>query len=215
MKNILTQFRVLKLNKQWKRIGTCSVRSAIKSMTKTPKSGKEEDLQFRALHIDFPVLDSGEIDFNSVCSILPVKWADWIQLPVRSHDQFIRTVKLNIRVPTVIITESYNKIPKKKPQYSSYEVAKRDGFIDQYTGRFIPKGEGNIDHHMPRDLGGITCFENCVYTSKQINRLKANMHPDDFYKKHGYRLIRKPVTPSPRILIHNRYDIPEWNLFPD
>ena len=113
----------------------------------------------------------------------------------------------------MIITERYKKIPKKKPQYSSYEVARRDGYIDQYTGKFVPKEDGNIDHVLPRDLGGITSFENCVWTSKEMNERKANMHPDDFYKKYGFRLIRKPAAPQARLLIHNRYNIPEWDLF--
>jgi len=210
---IIDRLMVLKLNSQWKPISACTVRHAIKSMTKEPKSGKESDRQFRALHIDFPVLENGEIDFANFVSILPVKWKDWIDLPIRPRDRFLRTSDNAIRVPTVIIAENYKKIPLKTPQYSSYEVAKRDEFIDQYTGKFCPRDKGNIDHILPKDLGGQTTWENCAWTSREINELKSNMHPNEFFKKHGYKLIKKPTKPKPRINIINRYNIPEWSLF--
>lgn len=213
MKDILDQNRVLKLNKNWQPVSTCSVRMAIKSMTKDPKSGKEEDRQFRALHIDYPELENGEIDFSNAVTILPVKWSDWIALPVRPQDKFLRTVKGAIRVPTVIIAENYKKIPTKTPQYSSYEVARRDEYIDQYTGKFVPRDKGNIDHYIPRKHGGTTSWENCVWTSREINELKADLTPEQFKKKYGYALLRRPVKPKPRVYITNRFNIPDWDLF--
>lgn len=241
-KDILDQNRVLKLNSQWQPIEALSVRMAIKSMTKnhgwifvcsgckkeftkdeylkipecthcSAKVERIEDIPFMALHIDFPELDNGEIDFESPVSMLPVKWDDWIRLPIRPQDKFLRTSNSAVKVPTIIITENYGEIPLRTPQYSSMEVAKRDEFIDQYTGKFCPRHEGNIDHNIPRDLGGQTNWENCVWTSRKINALKANMHPDEFYKKHGYKLLKRPSRPSPRLKITNRYNIPEWDIF--
>lgn len=210
---ILDEYRVLKLNKAWRPIGVCSVALAIKSMTKESRNGDDEDRPFRALHIDYPRTEDGHIDYANVCSILPVKWEDWVQLPVRPFDRYLRTIKSAIRVPTVIIAENYNEIPLKRPQYSSYEVFRRDKGIDQYTGMQVPRSEGNIDHVVPRDKGGTTNFDNCVYTSRKINELKGNLTLEEFTKKHGYQLIRRPSQPTPRLTIVNRYGIPDWEIF--
>jgi hypothetical protein len=210
---ILDEYRVLKLNKHWRAIGVCSVALAIKSMTKESKNGDDDDRPFRALHIDYPRLEDGAIDYQNVCSILPVKWADWCQLPVRPFDLFLRTINTAIRVPTIIIAENYEEIPLKKPQYSAYEVFRRDKGIDQYTGQQVPRAEGNIDHVVSRDKGGTTKFENCVYTSRFINELKGNLTLSEFTKKFGYKLIRKPTHPNPRLTIVNRYNISDWELF--
>lgn len=210
---ILDQYRVLKLNKAWMPIGVCSVALAIKSMTKERRNGNEAEIPFRGLHIDYPRLDNGNIDYQNVCSILPVKWSDWIQLPIRPWDKFLRTSKTAIRIPTIIIAENYTDIPLKKPQYSAYEVFRRDKGIDQYTGKQVPREDGNIDHVDPRSKGGQTNFTNCVWTSRFINELKGDMTIEEFEAVHGYKLIRKPVHPNPRLTIINRYNISDWEIF--
>src|SRR3954467_15787733 len=47
--------------------------------------------------------------------IRPVQWDEWIALPVREHDAFVRTARGAIRVPTVIVAVNYARAPKELP----------------------------------------------------------------------------------------------------
>ena len=43
------------------------------------------------------------LDIEGEEHIRPVKWNEWIMLPVREHDAFVLTARGAIRVPTVIV----------------------------------------------------------------------------------------------------------------
>lgn len=43
-----------------------------------------------------------------------------------------------------------------------------------YSGRHVNKGDMEIDHILPRSLGGEDCIENYVLTSKSLNVLKGD-----------------------------------------
>ena len=94
--DILHQPTVLVLNRNWQPINTRSVMEAILQLAADAAT---------ALDID------GE-------NITPVKWDDWIHLPIRPHDKSIRTPNMQVRVPEVIVCTSFAKVPKKRPRFS-------------------------------------------------------------------------------------------------
>ena len=46
----------------------------------------------------------------------PVKWEDWLALPIREGDRAIQTIHGPVRVPTVIAKAQYARMPKKRPK---------------------------------------------------------------------------------------------------
>src|SRR5882672_9026737 len=48
--------------------------------------------------------------------IRPVKWDEWITLPVRDGDHAVRTARGAIRVPTVIVAVNYARVPQEAPE---------------------------------------------------------------------------------------------------
>lgn len=190
MSDILHQPTVLVLNRAWQAINTRSVQEAVLQLAADAAT---------ALDID------GD-------SMVPVKWEDWIKLPIRPQDQVIRTPKLSIRVPTVVVLCNYSKVPKKRPRFSPVGIFHRDAGVCQYTGRKLAKNESNIDHVVPRSRGGSSSWENCVLADKSINFKKADRTPSEA----GMKLLRKPLAPREvpvTLFIRNTSGVKDWELF--
>lgn len=142
----------------------------------------------------------------------PVKWDDWLKLPVREQDVPVGTVRGAIRCPTVVVCSSFDKVLLKKPKVSKKAIYARDGGICQYTGKPLEFHESNLDHVMPASRGGATSFENIVLSHKKVNSQKDNKTPEEA----GLKLLRKPVAPKelpPSAFIKNTLKVPEWDLF--
>jgi 5-methylcytosine-specific restriction endonuclease McrA len=177
---------VLKLNKSWQPVGFATVGKSIIDLC--------ADINCYALDIEYAIVN-GEPDFDNPTSMIPVDWDRWIILPVRPWDLVIHTPNIEVRVPTVLIARSFDKMPirqfRGKP--SSSQIWVRDNGVDQYTGKPLHPTEASIDHVLPVSKGGRNTWENMVLTHKQINYKKGNKLNEEV----GLRLIRKPVTPRP------------------
>jgi 5-methylcytosine-specific restriction endonuclease McrA len=190
MSSILDRSTVLVLNRHWQAIDVKTPADAFCMMASAAASA----------------LDIGEGAF------VPVKWADWIRLPVREGDGSVKTARGLVRVPTVIIAGNYAKIPLRRPRFGARGIWERDGGVCQYTGRKLSPKEGNIDHVVPRSRGGHTSWENCVLAHREVNSRKADRLPEEA----GLRLRQRPV--APRVLpasafIRNAHGIPDWEHF--
>jgi 5-methylcytosine-specific restriction endonuclease McrA len=152
------------------------------------------------------------LDIYGSGEMQPVKWDDWLYLPVREEDNSVRTVRGLVRVPTVLVLARYNKVPKRRPKLSAKGIWERDGGKCQYTGRKLAPHEGNIDHIVPRSRGGQTSWENCVLADRRINSLKGNQLPEEV----GLALRKKPDTPKElpvTYFIRNAYNVRDWDHF--
>jgi 5-methylcytosine-specific restriction endonuclease McrA len=96
-------------------------------------------------------------------------------------------------VPTVIVSTQYDRMPVHAPRVSRAAILARDRGVCQYTGEYVGRAGGNLDHVVPRDRGGRDSFENLVWSKQEINSLKANRLPHEA----GLRLLRKPRAPAP------------------
>lgn len=142
----------------------------------------------------------------------PVRWSDWLQLPVRETDAFVQTARGRVRLPTVIVLARYAKVPIRRPRFSLRAIWERDRGLCQYTGRQLKPGEGNIDHVLPRSRGGTTTWTNCVLADAEVNSRKADKLPEEA----GLRLVRRPAPPPElptSVALRNQHNIPEWDLF--
>ena len=188
--NALNKPTVLVLNRNWQAINIRTPADAIGQMATGVAT---------ALEID------GE-------NIRPVKWEEWLTLPVREQDQPILTVRGAIRTPTVIVLANFARVPKKRPRLSAKNIRERDGNRCQYTGVSLKPDEGNLDHVLPRSRGGADTWENLVWASKEVNTRKGNRLPHEA----GLKLLSVPRAPKEvpvTALIRNSHGVTDWELF--
>ncbi|HEY0794037.1 MAG TPA: HNH endonuclease, partial [Chthoniobacterales bacterium] len=152
------------------------------------------------------------LDIQGTGDMRPVRWREWLELPVREADFFVRTIRGLVRVPTVLVLARYSRVPKRRPKLSPKGIWERDGGQCQYTGRKLAPHEGNIDHVVPRSRGGQTTWENCVLTDRRINSQKGNHLPEEV----GLELRKNPTPPRElpvTYFIRNAHNVADWNQF--
>ena len=191
MTDILNKTTVLVLNRNWQAIHT-----------KTPAEA------FCMMASDVATA----LDIHESGDMRPVKWKEWLTLPVREADNCVHTVHGAVRLPTVIVLANYAKVPKSSPKFSARNIWERDGATCQYTGRKLAPHEGNIDHVIPRSRGGHTSWDNCVLAHREINSRKADKLPEEA----GLQLRRKPAAPPTlpaTFAIRNPHRVCDWEHF--
>lgn len=191
MTDILHKTTVLVLNRNWQAIHVKTPADAFCMMAGGSATG---------------------LDVQGDDHIVPVRWDDWLLLPVRDEDQSVNTPRGAVRVPTVIVAANYAKVPLCRPRFGARGIWERDGGVCQYTGRKLAPGEGNIDHVIPRSRGGESSWDNCVLSHRAVNEKKAARLPHEA----GLHLLRKPAAPRAlpaTALIRNHHGIRDWQRF--
>jgi 5-methylcytosine-specific restriction endonuclease McrA len=191
MSDILDKTTVLVLNRNWQAIHTKTPADAFCMMASGAATG---------------------LDVQGDDSIVPVRWDDWLKLPVREEDHAVQTPRGAVRVPTVIVAANFAKVPVCRPRLGVRGIWERDGGVCQYTGRQLAPHEGNIDHIVPRSRGGATSWENCVLSHRDVNSKKGSRLPHEA----GLCLLRKPHVPKAMpatMLIRNHHGIRDWQRF--
>jgi 5-methylcytosine-specific restriction endonuclease McrA len=116
-----------------------------------------------------------------------------------------------IRLPRVIVLLCFDRVPKRHVRYSRLNIFARDKFTCQYCGEKPHRSKLNLDHVIPRSLGGRTTWENVVCSCVECNRRKGGRTP----AQARLRLLRQPSRPRWTPVIHPvsraRYD--EWRPF--
>ncbi|MCK4305360.1 MAG: HNH endonuclease [Candidatus Eisenbacteria sp.] len=140
----------LVLNRNWYPIGTTSVRDAI-------------CLIYRAAARVLDPDDCIAHDFDS-----------WTSIRVSAGEPCIRTVRLRIKIPEVIVLTHYDSFPQFRVAFSRRNIYKRDRNRCQYCGARPPVTELTIDHVIPRSRGGRSTWENCVLACLRCNRRKSS-----------------------------------------
>ena len=136
----------------------------------------------------------------------------WRQLAVARDALAIGTASGPIRVPRVILLIAFDRMPKRHVRFSRINIYARDNFTCQYCGVHYPRSELNLDHVVPRSLGGKSTWENVVCSCLECNRRKGGHTP----AQAGLRLRTPPRRPrwTPLmnlVLSHARYA--EWRPF--
>lgn len=191
MNHLLHKTTVLVLNRNWQAIHARTPADAFCAMASGAATG---------------------LDVQGDDTILPVRWDDWLKLPVREEDQAVQTPRGAVRVPTVIVAVNYAKVPMRRPRLGARAIWERDGGVCQYTGRRLAPHEANIDHVVPRSRGGATSWENCVLSHREVNSRKGARLPQEA----GLRLLRSPQPPKilpATAFIRNPYGIRDWQRF--
>ena len=196
MNDILNKAIVLVLNRNWQAINI-----------RTPADAFCQLATNAATALDIELGEGARAE-----TLRPVKWDEWITLPVRAGDHAVRTARGAIRVPPVIVAVNFARVPKKRPKLSAKNIRERDGNRCQYTGRLLHPDEGNLDHVVPRSRGGADTWENLVWSAKEVNQRKADRLPHEA----GLTLLSVPRAPKKlpvSALIRNAHGVAEWKLF--
>lgn len=116
-----------------------------------------------------------------------------------------------IALPRVIVLLVFDRVPKRHVRYSRLNIFARDKFTCQYCGEKPHRSKLNLDHVIPRSLGGRTTWENVVCSCVECNRRKGGRTPTQA----RLRLLRQPARPHWTPVVHPtsraRYD--EWRPF--
>ena len=144
----------------------------------------------------------------------------WVELsalrdifPDDDHD-YVRTVRLEIRVPKIIRLLVYDRLPVRAVKFNRRNLYARDENRCQYCGRRFPTSELSLDHVVPRSRGGLSNWGNLVCCCVSCNSRKGGRLP----REAGMRLVRKPFKPrrSPLIRLTIRDEkYRSWRHFVD
>jgi 5-methylcytosine-specific restriction endonuclease McrA len=204
MSDIAQKAIVLKLNCSWQAVQVAVVQDTIIDLV----AGVVE-----ALDINYKLREDGLPDTTQYEYVRPVEWDEWITLPIRPWDPVIHTCRMAIRVPTVVITKNYNKMPMKKYKGKPTKEALfyRDSGKDIYTGEELDFDEATIDHIVPRSRGGDDVFENTGLTTKEINNGKGNQLNSEAGLHPHFRPTAPREVPIYRTIRKIRHD--DWKHF--
>lgn len=205
--NISERPIVLSLNGNWQAIGVRNVRQAFVGMN----GGDKDNPPVKALDISYPLKENGEYDFNASPSIIPVNWSEWVELPIREYDLVINTSKHKIRVPTVIVSVNFKKIPKKRFRPSAKVLHELQKGICGYSGQRITLKEGSLEHKIPKSHGGKDTFENLMYVKKEINSLRGNKPLEEVGLKPLFH--HKEPAPIPVNFTIKNHSSMDWRWF--
>ena len=115
----------------------------------------------------------------------------WSQLAVARDAEAIGTSGGPIRIPRVIVLIAFDRLPKRHVRFSRINLMARDNFQCQYCARKPHRAELNLDHVVPRSLGGRSTWENVVTSCVDCNRQKGGRTPRQAHLK----LLRRPERP--------------------
>ena len=123
---------------------------------------------------------------------------EWTQLAVAREAESVGTRHGRVRIPRVIVLVAFDRLPRRHVRFSRINIMTRDRFQCQYCGHRPVRQELNLDHVVPRALGGRTTWENVVTSCVDCNRRKGGRTP----VQAGMVLIRRPARPRWTPLAH-------------
>ena len=116
--------------------------------------------------------------------------------------------RLTVPIPSVIRLKYFVKVPyRARASLSRRAVFVRDSFQCQYCGGTAE----NVDHVIPRSLGGPHAWDNVVAACRACNTRKENKLPHEA----GMKLRSKPTIPREKVWIIvavGRVD-PKWEPY--
>jgi 5-methylcytosine-specific restriction endonuclease McrA len=134
----------------------------------------------------------------------------WQRLEVNGSEA-VGTARGSLRVPRVIVLRAYDRVPRRNVRYSRVNVFLRDDYTCQYCGSRPPRSQLNLDHIVPRSLGGKTTWENVVCSCVECNRRKGGRTPEQARLRLRRRPTRPRWTPVLHLVSNVRYN--EWRPF--
>ncbi len=119
-------------------------------------------------------------------------WENKVEVVEEYEDWTVRSVTIEIKVPSVIrfLKKVFGK--KRAVKFSRENVFARDAGRCQYCSTKVSRAESTYDHVVPRVQGGHTRWENIVIACTPCNQKKGGRTPEQAHMK----LLSVPVKPK-------------------
>ena len=124
---------------------------------------------------------------------------------VAEYEQVIRSEKLTLAMPSVVVLKSFVN-PQKAIPFTRFNLFLRDSFTCQYCGK--KEHELTFDHVVPRSKGGKTTWDNVVAACTSCNIKKSNK----VASRAGMKLLKSPARPTHEALLNNGRKFPPKNV---
>ena len=154
--------------------------------------------------------------FNDQCRVVygdyqTATYQQWREMSYGyDGEDVVRTPSYQIRVPSVALLTTFDRLPHKEVRYSRHNIYERDGNRCMYCG--VKRKDLNLDHVIPREHGGQSTWENIVCACVECNTRKANRTP----AQAGMRLIKVPTRPKWRPFVAvkiEKVQKPDWTKY--
>lgn len=135
----------------------------------------------------------------------------WVEVPIANHAEAIRSPRVHIAAPEIILLTNYNRVPCHEAPFTRRNLFLRDDYTCQYCGKRASNDRLSVDHVQPRSRGGSTSWDNCVLACVRCNARKANRTP----KEAGLKLLRQPTRPrwTPYLSLRPSQRMESWARF--
>ncbi len=125
------------------------------------------------------------------------------------HEDWVRTVRLEVMVPRVIRLLFYDRMPRHALRLNRHSIFARDEHRCQYCGTRLPGSQLSLDHVVPRSRGGGTTWENVVCACLTCNVKKGGRTP----KEARMKLMRSPFRPKRSPLLSMKLRNPKYSAW--
>jgi 5-methylcytosine-specific restriction endonuclease McrA len=130
-------------------------------------------------------------------------------------EDVVHTPHYLLRIPSIVLLTRYDKLPHREVRFTRDSIYSRDNYTCQYCHKKFPKSELNIDHVVPKALGGKTVWDNVVCSCVECNTRKQDRTPEQA----GMTLLKKPKRPmwkpASKSVCLESIQKPEWKIFLD
>jgi len=127
-------------------------------------------------------------------------------LVIEETGNFLRTVRRQFAIPSVIALKHYINVPRRQAPWSRKGVLIRDHYQCIYCGalpgetlqgKVLTKSSMTIDHLTPRSRGGKDTWTNTACACPRCNHRKSNKLPHEA----GMRLLWEPRRPRTNYVV--------------
>jgi len=124
-------------------------------------------------------------------------WNDVSKAKKEFGEGMIRSCRLSLVPPEVIMVTTYEKQGERSVVFSRRNLFKRDKYTCQYCGVQPGPDELTVDHVLPRSKGGKSTWENTALACFECNKRKADRTPEQA----GMKLRKTPKKPNWKTLV--------------
>jgi len=208
MSEFMNRNSVLVLNALYQPIGTVSPKKALVALNSTIDGNQYSS---KAIDIIYAKNPDGTFDLENVITFQNYNFEEWLMVDFREGlDQIVHTSRLQIRCPTIIMT-NYSKMPMRKFRATKTLLYEMQKGICGYSGKKMPMKAMSIEHKRPKSKGGGETFQNLMVVDKDINSRRGNKP----LKEVGLKALFNHREPQPlpvayaiKSAVH-----PDWNYF--
>jgi 5-methylcytosine-specific restriction endonuclease McrA len=125
---------------------------------------------------------------------------------VEETGRFLRTVRSQFQIPSVIALRTYINVPRRQAQWSRKGVLSRDNFTCIYCGtrpgdlshgKLLTKNDMTVDHILPKSKGGKDVWSNTACACSICNHRKGDRLPGEA----GLKMLWEPRRPRTNYLV--------------